>query len=567
MSLFPDDVGQPAQPYRVLARKYRPAAFDALIGQDAVVTTLANAIRGNRLAQAWLLTGVRGVGKTSTARIIAKALNCIGPDGSGGPTIAPCGVCANCTAIAAGQHIDVIEIDGASNNGVDDVREIIEAVRYAASQARYKIYIIDEVHMVSKQAFNALLKTLEEPPPHVKFIFATTEVQKVPVTILSRCQRFDLKRVSAELLAAHFRKVAESEQVEAEDEALALIARAAEGSVRDGLSILDQAIAQAGSGAVTAAHIRTMLGLADRGRVSGLMAAVLAADATAVLAALDQAGNAGVEPDALIEGLLDLVHGISRAKLSGQVDPALAEADRALVRQWSEQLSFPALHRLWQLLLKGHADVRQAPVPQQAADMALLRVVHAAGLPDPELLARQLREGPGAAASGNGPLLPAARTPAPGAEAPAGPHDAASLVALFEARREALLAKHLRDDVAIAEVTAGFVRLAVVGRLPSGFATEVRRHLESWTGGSWQVELEASAQGLESLHQAAERTAAAARAAALEDPTVKALMAEFPGAELVAVSPVGATVPDLPPGAATPDQSASSAAPNRSFAR
>ena len=289
MSLFPEDA-----PYRVLARKYRPADFDALIGQDAVVTTLGNAIARNRLAQAWLLTGVRGVGKTSTARIIAKALNCIGPDGAGGPTVTPCGECANCTAIAAGQHIDVIEIDAASNTGVDNIREIIEAVRYASVSARYKIYIVDEVHMLSKGAFNALLKTLEEPPPHVKFIFATTEVQKVPATILSRCQRFDLKRVPAELLAEHFRKVTEAEGAAAEPEALALIARAAEGSVRDGLSILDQAIAQAGSDAVSAQAVRDMLGLADRGRIAALLGAILSADPQAALAAVDSAHGAGV---------------------------------------------------------------------------------------------------------------------------------------------------------------------------------------------------------------------------------------------------------------------------------
>jgi DNA polymerase-3 subunit gamma/tau len=553
MSLFPDDLGPLDAPYRVLARKYRPAAFDALIGQDAVVTTLANAIARNRLAQAWLLTGVRGVGKTSTARIIAKALNCIGPDGSGGPTIEPCGVCPNCTAITAGQHIDVIEIDGASNNGVDDVREIIEAVRYSASQARYKIYIIDEVHMVSKPAFNALLKTLEEPPPHVKFIFATTEVHKVPVTILSRCQRFDLKRVSADMLAAHFGKVAAAEAVVAEPEALSLIARAAEGSVRDGLSILDQAIAQAGSGPVTADAVRDMLGLADRGRVSALLDAILAGDAQGALAAMESAHDAGVEPDALIEGLLDLVHGISRAKLSGVVDAALPEADRVLVKQWAQRLGFPALHRLWQLLLKGHADVGLAPVPQQAADMAVLRAVHAAGLPDPETLAKLIADGGLSAAAAPSRSQPAERSPLPADVAPAAitatpgfdalPADAASLVALFEDRREAMLAKQLRDDVAVAGIDPGRLRLAPVGRVPPGFANEVRRHLEAWTGRGWEVLLDAAPAGIESLHQTAERARADSRAAALADPTVQALMTEFPDAVLVDVKPPGEDSP------------------------
>ncbi len=550
MSLFPEDA-----PYRVLARKYRPAAFDALIGQDAVVTTLANAIARNRLAQAWLLTGVRGVGKTSTARIIAKALNCIGPDGQGGPTISPCGVCANCEAIAAGQHIDVIEMDAASNTGVDNIREIIEAVRYASVSARYKVYIVDEVHMLSKGAFNALLKTLEEPPPHVKFIFATTEVGKVPATILSRCQRFDLKRVSAELLAEHFRKVSEAEGAAAEPEALTLIARAAEGSVRDGLSILDQAIAQAGAGTVTADAVRDMLGLADRGRVSGLLGAILQADASAALAALDSAHGAGVEPQALLAGLLDMVHGISRARLSGVADPALAEADRAAVMGWAGQLGFSALHRLWQLLLKGHADVGQAPVPQQAAEMAVLRAVHAAGLPDPEKLARLIADAGlpqgGGASTGSAvparPTAPVAQTlPQPAAAlALAVPADAAGLVSLFEDRREAMLAKHLHDDVAVAEVKPGLLRLAPVGPVPPGFAADVRRALESWTGQGWTVSLDVNPDGLESLRQAADRVRLDAHAQALADPMVQALMAEFSDAEVVEPAPPRPSV--IPP--------------------
>src|SRR3954467_8419139 len=283
------DLGEPPQPkqagaaYRVLARKYRPQRFSELIGQDAMVQTLGNAIQRDRLAHAFLLTGVRGVGKTSTARLIAKALNCIGPDGQGGPTIDPCGVCEPCVAIAEGRHIDVVEMDAASNTGVDDVREIIEAVRYSAVSARYKVYIVDEVHMLSKNAFNALLKTLEEPPAHVKFLFATTEVNKVPITVLSRCQRFDLRRIPAETLARHFGAVAKAEEVEVEPAALALIARAAEGSARDGLSILDQAIAH-GAGGVSADQVRSMLGLSDRGAIRELLGLLLAGDAAGALA-------------------------------------------------------------------------------------------------------------------------------------------------------------------------------------------------------------------------------------------------------------------------------------------
>src|SRR5919202_958225 len=295
------------QPYRVLARKYRPQSFAELIGQDAMVQTLGNAIKRDRLAHAFLLTGVRGVGKTSTARLIAKALNCIGPDGQGGPTIDPCGVCEPCLAIAEGRHIDVVELDAASHTGVDDVREIIEAVRYAAVSARYKVYIIDEVHMLSKNAFNALLKTLEEPPAHVKFLFATTEVNKVPVTVLSRCQRFDLRRIPAEKLAAHFAEVSKAEGVEVEPEAVGMIARAAEGSARDGLSILDQAIAH-GAGAVTAEQVRDMLGLADRGRIRRLLQLVLSGDASAALAELDQAHDLGIDPTQLLRGLMEALH-------------------------------------------------------------------------------------------------------------------------------------------------------------------------------------------------------------------------------------------------------------------
>jgi DNA polymerase-3 subunit gamma/tau len=334
-SLGLDEPPQPvrAQPYRVLARKYRPQSFDALIGQDAMVRTLGNAIKRDRLAHAFLLTGVRGVGKTSTARLIAKALNCIGPDGDGGPTISPCNTCEPCVAIAEGRHIDVVEMDAASHTGVDDVREIIEAVRYAAVSARYKVYIIDEVHMLSKNAFNALLKTLEEPPAHVKFLFATTEVNKVPVTVLSRCQRFDLRRISAEQLGAHFAWVCEQEAVEAEPEALALIARAAEGSARDGLSILDQAIAHGSGAGVTADQVRAMLGLSDRGAVRQLLGHLLAGDAPAALAAVKDQYDLGVEPAALIRGLLETVHGITRAKVGGRTDPAQsAEGARGLCR-------------------------------------------------------------------------------------------------------------------------------------------------------------------------------------------------------------------------------------------
>ncbi len=422
-----------AQPYRVLARKYRPSSFAELIGQDAMVQTLGNAIKRDRLAHAFLMTGVRGVGKTSTARLIAKALNCIGEDGQGGPTIDPCGKCEPCRSIADGSFIDVIEMDAASHTGVDDVREIIEAVRYSSVSARYKIYIIDEVHMLSKNAFNALLKTLEEPPAHVKFIFATTEVNKVPITVLSRCQRFDLKRIKAEQLSTHFGNIVEKEGVEAEQDALDLIAQAAEGSVRDGLSILDQAIAHAdmeGGGDVKASQIREMLGLSDRSAVRRLFGLLLGGDSQALLDAIDEQYRVGVEPLSLMNGLLSLCHQVTLYKVGRANDPTLSEEAKAQLGTWSEKLSYPVLHRLWQLLLKGYEEVQQAHMPREACDMALLRVLCAADMPDPGELAKMLQQGSAPAVPqtmeaapapiASAPIIPTPKAP-PVHEAPSAP--------------------------------------------------------------------------------------------------------------------------------------------------
>ncbi len=531
----------PPEAYRVLARKYRPSNFDSLIGQDAMVRTLGNAIARDRLAHAYLLTGVRGVGKTSTARIIAKALNCIGPDGQGGPTINPCGVCEPCVAISAGRHIDVIEMDAASNTGVDDVREIIEAVRYAAVSARFKIYIVDEVHMLSKNAFNALLKTLEEPPPHVKFIFATTEVQKLPVTVLSRCQRFDLRRIPVEKLAAHFARVSEAEGAQVDAEALALIARAAEGSVRDGLSILDQAIAH-GQGAVTADAVRDMLGLSDRGRVRELMAALLAGDARTALDNLRDQYDLGVNPDMVVQELLELTHTITRAKVAGATDPALGEGERAAIADWSRALSFPHVHRLWQLLLKGLAEVRDAPLPIQAAEMALLRVVHASTLPDPGELIKKLT-------SGELTDAPAPKTEAPSREEPQlamqavplrAPEPVAAvempasypaLVQLFEDKREPMLALVLHDNARLVRYAPPLLELNLSGARPD-FTQQVMRSLELWTGARWTVTLSRE-DGQPTLREAELAAQAAAREAILADPAVRQLMDAFPNAELI----------------------------------
>jgi len=530
-----------ASPYRVLARKYRPQSFAELIGQDAMVRTLGNAIASGRIAHAFLLTGVRGVGKTSTARLVAKALNCIGPDGQGGPTIDPCGVCEPCRAIAEGRHIDVTEMDAASHTGVDDVREIIEAVRYSAVSARFKIYIIDEVHMLSKNAFNALLKTLEEPPPHVKFLFATTEVNKVPVTVLSRCQRFDLRRIPAESLVDHFRRIAEIEQVDVEPDALALIARAAEGSARDGLSLLDQAIAH-GSGTVTAAEVRDMLGLADRGRIRRLLSVLLGGDSAAALAELDEAQALGIDPTALLRGLMEQVHAATRAKAGGQADPLASAEEREASSELASTLGWSQLHRLWQLLLKGLSDVTAAPDPNEAAAMVLLRVIHAAELPDPAALLARLQSGGdvGATTPARSPApVPAApvaaAAPAPPAT-PAGPASFSELADRLEGAGKAIRAVQLRSQVGLIRFAPGELALKPLQPLGANFARELSDDLRSVLGDRWQVTL-GDGEAEPSL-QAQDRMAEErARDAILAEPAVAAVLAQYPDATLETVTP------------------------------
>ena len=523
-----------SQPYRVLARKYRPGNFRELIGQDAMVQTLGNAIKRGRLAHAFLMTGVRGVGKTSTARLIAKALNCIGPDGQGGPTIDPCGVCEPCTAIAEGRHIDVIEMDAASHTGVDDVREIIEAVRYSAVSARYKVYIIDEVHMLSKNAFNALLKTLEEPPEHVKFLFATTEVNKVPITVLSRCQRFDLRRISAEKLTAHFMYVTDAEGVRAEPAALALIAQAAEGSARDGLSILDQAIAHAdmddGGPLVTAAQVRDMLGLSDRGSMRRLLGLMLGGEAAPMLEAVREQHDLGVEPLALIRGLLEIVHAVTVTKAGrGGDDPAQSAEERDALAEWASALNFAALHRLWQLLLKGHDEVASAILPLEACEMALLRTVHAATLPDPGELARMLREG------GGMPIVPQAIASSPSPAGKPMPDSFSGLIEMLRGDRSsgsASMAVTLHDEVGLVRFAPPELVFRPRRALEAGFVQELSKRLGDITGQQWQVMIGDGPvePTLWEQEQAAED---AARQAILATPIVSAAMAAFPDAELL----------------------------------
>ena len=533
-SLGLDEPPQPqkAQPYRVLARKYRPQRFDELIGQDAMVQTLGNAIRRDRLAHAFLLTGVRGVGKTSTARLIAKALNCIGPDGQGGPTISPCNVCEPCVAIAEGRHIDVVEMDAASHTGVDDVREIIEAVRYAAVSARYKVYIIDEVHMLSKNAFNALLKTLEEPPAHVKFLFATTEVNKVPVTVLSRCQRFDLRRISAEQLADHFGMVSEMEGVEVEQEALALIARAAEGSARDGLSILDQAIAH-GAGGVTAEKVRAMLGLSDRGAIRRLLGLLLAGDAQGALAAVKEQYDLGVEPSALIRGLLESVHGITRAKVGGPQDPAQSIEEREAYADWASRLGYAAIHRLWQLLLKGLTEVNSAPSPLEAAEMAMLRTIHASELPDPGSLIEKLQGGEGVSAP-SASRGSAASAPGPVSQTSAvsrAPDTFAALVDFLSANGKPHIAQQLHDYAGVVRYAPPELVIKPAKPLAGDFVRDLAAALKSVTGDLWQVSA-SDGPAEPTLLDQEKAQAEELRQSVLASPVVKAAFDAFPDAEL-----------------------------------
>ena len=538
------DLGEPPQPakspdapaYRVLARKYRPQTFSELIGQDAMVQTLGNAIKRDRLAHAFLMTGVRGVGKTSTARLIAKALNCIGPDGNGGPTIDPCGVCEPCRAIAEGRHIDVIEMDAASHTGVDDVREIIDASRYSAVTARFKIYIIDEVHMLSKNAFNALLKTLEEPPPHVKFLFATTEVNKVPVTVLSRCQRFDLRRISAEQLARHFAWVSEQEGVVADPEALMLIARAAEGSARDGLSILDQAIAHAGleGGGVTADAVRQMLGLSDRGAVRDLLTLILAGDGAGALASMRRQYDYGVDPLSVLRSLLETVHGITLTKVGTPPDAAQPMEERAAREEWAASLGFPALHRLWQLFLKGHDEVAKAALPIEAAEMALLRAIYASTLPDPGELARQIASGSGPAAAPSLPTPASAPTPVAQAPEPIGPilpPTFEALVDLLDEQGGLALAARLRHGARIVSYTPPEFVLSGSRPVSADTLAELNTLLKTVTRTAWKVSI-VDAPGEPTLKEQADTAEEANRLKYWDSPLVRAAREAFPDTKM-----------------------------------
>lgn len=557
------DTSLPQVPYRVLARKYRPQNFDALVGQDALVRTLRNAIDSGRIAHAYILTGVRGVGKTTTARIIARALNYTGPDGTAGPTSGPTDDCPVCRAIAEDRHPDVLEMDAASRTGVNDIRELIDGVRYAPVSARYKVYIIDEVHMLSTSAFNALLKTLEEPPPHVIFIFATTEIRKVPVTVLSRCQRFDLRRVEADTLAEYYGSICAREAVEAEEEALRLIARAADGSVRDGLSLLDQAIVQ-GNGKVEAARVQDMLGLSDRLRTLDLLEDVLGGRSAAALDLLQDFFRCGADPGVIIEDLLELIHQATRLKAvpqpSGQPGSTMDGKERARLESIASALSMPALGRAWQILLKGSSEIAHAPNPQSAAEMVIIRLLYAADLPDPAALLRSLENEPPPREQPKRPLesdsIKASSYTIQGAQALAcapsipsalpAPETLEDVMSLCRGAGEMLLAGSLYHCARLVRIARGRLEIAVNEDAPPRLAADLGKALSTVTGERWLVSIAGGASGGETLADRDRQNARSHLEAVRAHPLVDEVLRHFPGATLEGVRPFDTPDSDLP---------------------
>jgi DNA polymerase-3 subunit gamma/tau len=545
-----------SKPYQVLARKYRPARFDDLIGQEPMVRTLRNAFAAGRIPHAWMLTGVRGVGKTTTARILARGLNFATEDGSGGPNVDLAEEGVHCRAIMEGRHPDVLEMDAASHTGIDDIRDIIDSARYSPVSARFKVYIVDEVHMLSKAAFNGLLKTLEEPPAHVKFVFATTEIRRVPVTVLSRCQRFDLRRVDAAVLIEHLASVSAKEAIEAEPQALRQIARAAEGSVRDALSILDQAIAH-GAGRVDAATVQDMLGLADRARTVDLFEHVMRGDAAAALAEIEAQHQTGADPALVLTDLAEFTHYVTRLKLApnAAANAATSETERVRGSAFAETLSLRVLSRAWQMLLKGIQEVAEAPRPLAAADMVLVRLCHAADLPTPDEAIRLLKEGGATASAQPAPAVPmrpaapaavgqAARAAAPRIRAQPEPQAAAAaptldrfedVIARARAERDIVLANALERNVRPIRFETGQIEIALTPSADAELPQRLGQVLQAWTGRRWIVVVGRDETAAETAHEVRQRTKAALMEEVRADPLVRRVLERFPGAEIVGV--------------------------------
>ena len=581
-----------ASPYRVLARKYRPSTFADLIGQDAMVRTLGNAFAADRIHQAYLLTGVRGVGKTTTARILARAFNYELPGRFEKPSVEMPELGVHCQAIMDSRHVDVIEMDAASHTGIDDVREIIENARYRPVSARTKVYIVDEVHMLSKAAFNGLLKTLEEPPEHVKFLFATTEIDKVPITVRSRCLRFDLKRIDSDLLARHLDKICGLEGVAAEPDALSLIARVAEGSVRDSLSLLDQAIAHGGAGGVRAADLREMLGLSDRGEIVELFSLAMRGEIAPALEMTQRLYRAGADPAELLLEMSEFCHYVTRVKISGKAldDPAVSEVERSRGKEIAQTLSMGALGRAWTLIMNGYDDVRDSPRPLASLDMALVRLAYAADLPSPEEALRKLSDGgpvsvrlapspapssapraslaaqPLAAAPtirvaspalSPAPVTARLASPAPVAAtlAPAPPqlHSFADVVALARAKRDVALTRALETDMRVARFEPGRIEFApVVGASPT-LAPTLAKKLQEWTGERWMIAIAQGAAEAPTLREVAKAQEDAKREGVAAHPVVRRVLEQFPGAKIVAVREPEVAPPEAPPPTEAPD--------------
>lgn len=532
--------------YVALARKYRPQTFEDLLGQDALVQTLTNAIQNNRLHHAYILTGIRGVGKTTTARLIARAINCTGPDGKGGPTIHPCGECENCKAIAADRHIDVIELDAASKTGVDDMREILDGVRYKPTMARYKVYIIDEVHMLSKSAFNALLKTLEEPPAHVMFIFATTEIRKVPVTILSRCQRFDLQRISIETLVKLFHKVLAAENIEAEDEALHMVARAADGSARDGLSMLDQAIVL-GNGKIENATVKNMLGLADRQQTFAMYEKLLEGNVAEVLQILHQLYSDGATPMLIIQDLVDITHLLAKVKIIPDYinDSSVGENDREMCKKLNAA-PISILSKIWQMLIKGISELQYANVQIDALEMILMRIAYSANMPTPADLLKELKKKSRVNNLANKPQIVLNSSTC---IANTNTHIASELtedgegfelstpeelVKLLNAKRQMLLLYAVKNDMSFKEFTAGKMRIALSEKADKDLIANLRKFLAKETGVSWVIDIDYEPLG-ETLAFKENKELERDKKNISEYPLVKAILSEFSGAKIETV--------------------------------